>query len=49
MQSYTAALSLPGGTTYFALKWQDLGGAWSPVSNNAFWPAREIYLPLVVK
>jgi hypothetical protein len=46
-QSYTAALSLPGGITYFALKWQDLGGAWSPVSNNAFWPAREIYLPLV--
>ncbi|MBF8284987.1 MAG: Beta helix protein, partial [Anaerolineales bacterium] len=38
-----------GGTIYFALKTQDGTGAYSVLSNNAFWPRWDIYLPLVTK
>ena len=48
-ETYTTALNYTGGTLYLALKWQDANGAWSPPSNNAFWPRREIYLPLIGK
>ncbi|HDQ71344.1 MAG TPA: PKD domain-containing protein [Chloroflexi bacterium] len=33
-----------GGARYFALKSQDAGGTWSPLSNVAFWPAFRLYL-----
>jgi hypothetical protein len=46
-QSYTAVLDYSGGTVYFALKWQAASESWSPVSNNAFWPLRQVRLPLV--
>jgi hypothetical protein len=32
-------------TVYLALKWQNRLGAWSELSNNAFWPHSEVYLP----
>jgi hypothetical protein len=46
--TYTAAdVSYPGGILYFALKSQNAEGVWSGLSNNAFWPRREVFLPLV--
>jgi hypothetical protein len=47
--SYTAAASYTSGVLYFALKSQDAAGAWSNLSNNAFWPHRDVYLPLILK
>ena len=46
--AYTAVLPYAGGITYFALKSQNAGGT-SDLSNNAFWPAQRVYLPLVMK
>ncbi|MFZ6028728.1 MAG: DUF4091 domain-containing protein [Chloroflexota bacterium] len=45
--SYQAVLPYTGGNLYFALKSQDATGAWSPLSNLAFWPHCDIFLPLV--
>jgi hypothetical protein len=45
--SYNATLPYPSGPVYFALKTQDSDGDWSDISNNAFWPHREVYLPSV--
>jgi hypothetical protein len=45
---YTAVVPYGGGTTYFALKTEGAGGL-SNVSNNAFWPHLDVYLPLVLK
>ena len=36
--SYTAVVPYSNNVTYFALKSQDTSGAWSGLSNNAFWP-----------
>ncbi len=46
--AYTATLPYSGGTVYFALKSFNAGGA-SALSNNAFRPARCVFLPLVLK
>jgi hypothetical protein len=48
-QSYTATVAYTGGMAYFALKSQNAEGAWSALSNNAFWPGRDVYLPLVTR
>ena len=48
-ETYTAAVFYGGDTVYFALKSQNADGAWSSLSNNAFWPHRDVYLPLVLK
>jgi hypothetical protein len=46
--TYTAAdIAYLGGILYFALKSQNAEGTWSSLSNNAFWPDREVFLPLV--
>jgi hypothetical protein len=45
--TYQAVIPYTNGTVYFALKSQDAAGAWSPLSNNAFWPRRNVYLPLL--
>ena len=45
--THTANASYSGGTLYFALKAQNTEGAFSIISNNAFWPRRDIFLPLV--
>ncbi len=47
--TFTAALPYTAGTVYFALKTQDAQGAWSGLSNNAFWPHLGVYLPLIMK
>jgi hypothetical protein len=41
-----AAVPYREGTFYFALKSQNAGGAWSDLSNNAFWPHHDVFLPL---
>ena len=46
---YTATVPYSGGTLYFALKSQNAEGAYSALSNNAFWPRWDVYLPLVSK
>jgi hypothetical protein len=38
-----------GDRVYFAHRWRDAAGAWSDLSNNAFWPARAVFLPLVLR
>jgi hypothetical protein len=45
---YTATIPYSGGTVYFALKTQGVGGE-SNLSNNAFWPHVDIYLPLILR
>lgn len=44
---YTATLSYTDGTLYFALNTQNAEGAWSGLSNLAFWPDYGVYLPVV--
>jgi hypothetical protein len=48
-QTYTATVAYTGGIAYFALKSQNAEGAWSALSNNAFWPPQAVYLPLVMR
>jgi hypothetical protein len=47
--SLTADVSFPGGSAYFALKFQTDSGAWSPLSNVAFWPSRDVYLSIILR
>jgi hypothetical protein len=44
----TAVVPYGGNTVYFALTTQNAGGR-SGVSNNAFWPRHDVYLPVVFK
>jgi hypothetical protein len=46
---YTGTLPDAGGTAYFALKSQNAEGSWSALSNNAFWPPVDVYLPVVMR
>jgi len=46
--AYMAVIPYVGGTAYFALKSWNAGGA-SALSNNGFWPAWRLYLPLVLR
>jgi hypothetical protein len=48
-QTYTATVAYTSGIAYFALKPQNAEGDWSALSNNAFWPRQDIYLPLVMR
>jgi hypothetical protein len=45
---FTATVPYIEGIAYYALKSQNAGG-WSALSNNAFWPQRYVYLPLVMR
>lgn len=45
--TYPVVVPYVGGILYFALKSQDAAGAWSGLSNMAFWPYYAIYLPLI--
>jgi hypothetical protein len=45
---FTAVIPYGGGTTYFALKTWNAGGA-SALSNNGFWPTLYVYLPIIMK
>jgi hypothetical protein len=44
---YQAVVPFGGGTVFFALKAQNADGAYSTVSNNAFWPVQDLFLPLI--
>lgn len=44
---FTATVPYTSGVVYFALKSQNAEGAFSALSNNAFWPHLDLYLPLV--
>jgi hypothetical protein len=46
--AYTAVIPYTGGMAYFALKSWNEGGP-SALSNNAFWPAPHVYLPMIVR
>jgi hypothetical protein len=48
-QTYTATVTYTSGIAYFALKSQNAEGGLSALSNNAFWPRQDIYLPLVMR
>jgi hypothetical protein len=48
-ETFTALVPYTGGTLYFAHKSQNTEGEFSDVSNNAVWPSRDTYLPLVMK
>jgi hypothetical protein len=48
-QTYTATVSYISGTAYFALESQNAEGVGSALSNNAFWPRQDIYLPLIMR
>ncbi len=47
-ETYQASLPYNGDTVYFGLKTQNAGGQ-SGLSNNAFWPSQQIFLPVVSK
>ena len=47
--TYTAMIPYQSGVRYFALKTQDAQGEWSDLSNNAFWPRWDVFLPVVIK
>ena len=47
--TFTGAMPYGSGTVYFAHKAQNVNGIWSAISNNAFWPACNIYLPIVLR
>jgi len=47
-ETYTATVPYGDSTVYFALKSQNEGG-WSGLSNNAFWPHWDVFLPLVLR
>jgi hypothetical protein len=46
---HTSTVPYLGGAMFFALKSQNTQGAWSAISNNAFFPHRDIYLPNVAR
>jgi hypothetical protein len=45
--SFTASVLYTSGTLYFAQKGYHDAGGWSELSNNAFWPHYDIYIPFV--
>ena len=48
-ETYTATVPHDSSTVYFALKYQNAEGDWSDLSNNAFWPHLDVYLPMILK
>ena len=48
-ETFTATIPYEGGSTFFALKVQAGNGVWSELSNNAFWPRWDVYLPLTLR
>lgn len=48
-RAFTATAPYTRGTIYWALKSQNGSGTWSALSNNAFWPPRRVFLPLVMR
>jgi predicted outer membrane repeat protein len=48
-ESVDAVVPYSGGTVYLALKSQNGAGVYSGLSNNAFWPHHDVFLPLTMK
>jgi hypothetical protein len=48
-EGFTATVSYDDSTVYFALRSQNAEGNWSDLSNNAFWPHLDVFLPFVAK
>ncbi len=48
-ESFTTPVAYAGAPLYFAIRSQNQFGDWSFVSNNAFWPHWNIYLPVILK
>jgi hypothetical protein len=46
-EEHQALIPYVGGTLYFAQKGFNEEGGWSALSNNAFWPSNDIYIPVV--
>jgi len=46
--SFRATVTYSDGTIYFALKIEGFGDG-SDLSNNAFWPSIDVYLPVIIK
>jgi len=46
---HQATIPYSGGTLFFALKGYSSAGGWSAVSNNAFYPDWDVYLPAVMR
>jgi hypothetical protein len=49
VEQLTTQVLYTGGTAYFALRSQNTEGSRSALSNNAFWPHLDVYLPLILK
>lgn len=47
--TYTASLPYASGVLFFALKTQNAQGDWSALSNDAFWPRRDVFLPIILR
>ena len=47
--TYQTNIPIINQTVFVALKTQDTEGAWSPLSNNVFWPQQKTWLPLIFK
>ena len=48
-EEYQALVPYNGGTLYFSQRSYNTAGGWSGVSNNAFWPVHDIYLPTILR
>jgi hypothetical protein len=46
---FTETIPYDDGVVFFVLRSQNVDGAWSGLSNNAFWPSQKQYLPLTAK
>jgi hypothetical protein len=47
--TYQTNIPIVNQTVFVALKTRNAAGAWSPLSNNAFWPQQKTWLPLILK
>jgi hypothetical protein len=47
--TFVAVVPYDGDTVYFCQRAQNMDGVWSAVSNNGFWPRRDVFLPLTMK
>jgi hypothetical protein len=47
--TYTTDVPYNDGTIYFALRTSNAEEEWSLLSNNAFWPSVDVFLPLVLR
>ena len=48
-ESLSASVPYSGDTLYFALRWENAEREWAAPSNNAFWPSRDVCLPVVMR